>query len=237
MMSGNSSKKVLVVCYHFPPSAAVGGIRAAKFCKYLPGHGWQPIVLTVAEDDLEETSPAAGKMIPEGLRVVRAPMWPGLRQIYLRLRGKSGAEVSHKEQAFISEDIQSSSPWQRKESLASRIKRFMLSLMWLPDDIQGWYPPGVSAGVRLFKEEKFDAVLATGPPWTSLLIGRRIARKTGRPFAADFRDPWLHNPWKPYWVVSKPAKRLERRMEAGVVQQASRVICNTSGLTEDFQSR
>lgn len=33
-------KKVLLIGYHFPPDAAVGGLRAQKFAKYLPFYGW-----------------------------------------------------------------------------------------------------------------------------------------------------------------------------------------------------
>ena len=40
-------KKVLVISYHFTPDAAVGAVRSAKFAKYLPQFGWEPIILTV----------------------------------------------------------------------------------------------------------------------------------------------------------------------------------------------
>src|SRR6185436_5540738 len=40
---------VLFVSYCFPPDAQVGGLRLARFCKYLPEFGLQPIVLTVQE--------------------------------------------------------------------------------------------------------------------------------------------------------------------------------------------
>ena len=38
-------KKALVVSCLFPPRGGVGVLRIAKFCKYLPEHGWQPVVL------------------------------------------------------------------------------------------------------------------------------------------------------------------------------------------------
>lgn len=42
-------KKILISAYYFPPFAGVGGIRAAKFAKFLPQNGWYPNLLTVDE--------------------------------------------------------------------------------------------------------------------------------------------------------------------------------------------
>lgn len=41
-------KRVLMIAYHYPPVHGSSGVqRALKFSRYLPDHGWQPIVLTV----------------------------------------------------------------------------------------------------------------------------------------------------------------------------------------------
>jgi glycosyltransferase involved in cell wall biosynthesis len=40
-------KKVLMVAFHYPPYAGGSGVhRTLKFSRYLPEHGWQPIVLS-----------------------------------------------------------------------------------------------------------------------------------------------------------------------------------------------
>jgi len=40
-------KKVLIITYYWPPSGGAGVQRWLKFAKYLPGNGWQPVILTV----------------------------------------------------------------------------------------------------------------------------------------------------------------------------------------------
>jgi len=45
-MTINQQAKVLMIAYSFPPSGGGGVQRPAKFAKYLPLHGWQPVVLT-----------------------------------------------------------------------------------------------------------------------------------------------------------------------------------------------
>lgn len=228
-------KRVLLISYYFPPSAAVGGMRALKFAKYLPLHGWEPIVLTAAPECYEETHSGAERDLSPQLKMYRVRQLPGPRQLILKLKGKSGADVSTKEDTFINQKIQTSSATERGESLKARIRRYVFSFMWLPDDIQGWYPPAVAQGWRCFKELGFDAIFSSGPPWTPHWIARRLSNKTGKPWIADFRDPWTINPWKPYWVVSEPAKRIEQWMERRVVKTASRIICNTENLRLSYQ--
>ena len=43
--------RVLFVTYYYPPSGGPGVQRALKFSRYLPDSGWQPVVLSVREDD------------------------------------------------------------------------------------------------------------------------------------------------------------------------------------------
>jgi len=45
-------RRVLMVAYYFPPVASVGVFRVVKFAKYLPKFGWNPIILTVRNHDL-----------------------------------------------------------------------------------------------------------------------------------------------------------------------------------------
>jgi len=39
--------KLLMVEYNFPPKVGVGVIRTVKLAKYLPDHGWEPVILSV----------------------------------------------------------------------------------------------------------------------------------------------------------------------------------------------
>ena len=40
------TKRVLLLAYMFPPIVDAGGFRPLAFARYLPGFGWDPIVLT-----------------------------------------------------------------------------------------------------------------------------------------------------------------------------------------------
>jgi glycosyltransferase involved in cell wall biosynthesis len=80
----------------------------------------------------------------------------------------------------------------------------------------------------LSRAEIPDIVFATGGPWTSLLVGRRLAESWGVPFIADYRDPWTSNPYVSFasaWLNAKA-----RELEESVGRAASRVITNTHEL-------
>ena len=44
-------KRVLIISYHYPPLADVGGQRALAFSKYITEFGWEPYVLSVKNPD------------------------------------------------------------------------------------------------------------------------------------------------------------------------------------------
>lgn len=68
-------KKVLIISTHFAPDAHVGAKRTTKFCKYLPHHGWQPIVLTSAISDYHRLDETLMDQLPENLEIHRVKRW------------------------------------------------------------------------------------------------------------------------------------------------------------------
>jgi len=67
-------KKVLMVCYYFPPIVTSGVTRSFEFAKLLPHFGWEPLVLTVKHSKDPWIAPSLGGD-PEGIRVERTFEW------------------------------------------------------------------------------------------------------------------------------------------------------------------
>ncbi|MFA7122630.1 MAG: glycosyltransferase [Candidatus Delongbacteria bacterium] len=77
-------KKVLILSYYFPPNAGAHVQRIAKFVKFLPEFGYEPVILTTGnktgrrDDELLKDikdiniyySPDYGKMIPGGIKKI-----------------------------------------------------------------------------------------------------------------------------------------------------------------------
>ena len=61
LMAGLSSiqavMRALIVAYYFPPKGGAGTQRFAKFCKFLPDHGIEPVVISVEPDLRNRNAP------------------------------------------------------------------------------------------------------------------------------------------------------------------------------------
>lgn len=82
-------KRVLMLCYYYPPQGGVGCVRSVGFSRHLAAHGWEPTVLSVA-NPFRPMMPVTGEEPPAGVRVRYARNWcnyPVLAEAALRRLG------------------------------------------------------------------------------------------------------------------------------------------------------
>lgn len=107
------------------------------------------------------------------------------------------------------------------------------ALLEFPDPQCHWYRPAVRALAKMPAQERPHVIWATGAPWTSLLVGKRLAQEFNIPLIADFRDPWIGG----YeFFTSKLLHKKANSLERGVCAAAARVILNTEELRLRFCS-
>ena len=199
-------KRVLFLAYLFPPIANSGTQRSLKFAKYLADSGWEPVVLTASEFHGHHTDPALLDDLPAAVRVVRVPML--------------NEHIAHSVSSMLGSG-----------AVARRIGdgvRWRIQNHRRPPDFHSWWQPtAFRAAMRLCHDTRFDAILATGYPWTSLVTGRDVARATGIPFVADFRDLWAG---EHLFREERPDAANELSLEHSVVEQATRVVTASAGI-------
>jgi glycosyltransferase involved in cell wall biosynthesis len=69
-------RRVLFVTYYFPPVGGAGVQRSVKFVRYLPEHGYEPVVLTGPGATTDRWTPAdesLGDEVPPSTDVIRVP--------------------------------------------------------------------------------------------------------------------------------------------------------------------
>lgn len=68
-----SDRNVLIVAPHFPPATLAGVHRSRHLAKWLPVHGWTPIIIRVDEEHYTETLDSLlAKLVPESVIQERA---------------------------------------------------------------------------------------------------------------------------------------------------------------------
>jgi glycosyltransferase involved in cell wall biosynthesis len=229
--AGKSLRHVLVVALSFPPSAAPAAIPAAHMAKFLPLHGWRPTFLTIRPERLLMPH-AAGDAYPLPLNqidVCRTNMiypWDALARLARRRRGRDAA-----------------TPWTdaipvsaTPAPLRPSFRALLESLLKFPDVQCGWLPFAVWGGLRVASRRRIDCLYSIGPPWTSHLVGLLLHHLLGRPWIADFHDPWLANPWHQE-ARARPLARFEAWLEQRVLRSARVVVTKAPEMAEQLAAR
>jgi glycosyltransferase involved in cell wall biosynthesis len=223
-------KKVLLVAHHFPPDVAVGAVRPAKFAKFLPEFGWEPVVLTIRESyygavDGSQPSDQPYPVFKAGF--VRNPSH------YYRAFKRALAPLRAAESFRMS-------PRRRDGTSSKRGAGDLLNAcLAFPDEHTGWIPAALWHGLRVVRRHGIARILTSGPPHSTHLIGAWLSRLTGVPWAADFRDPlFLSN--KPAFLADRSSPllmTLDRKLEEYILARASFVMTTTRRLTDELAER
>src|SRR5690349_2654256 len=99
------------------------------------------------------------------------------------------------------------------------------SFLARPDRWKSWWWSAVPCGLAIVRTFKPDVLWSTYPIATAHAIGHTLARTTGLPWIADFRDPMAQDGYPP-----DPAQwRSFKRIEARAVTRASGSVFVTAG--------
>jgi len=67
--------KVLIITYYWVPAGGSGVQRWLNFVKYLRDYGIEPVIFTVYEPNYPITDASLQKNVPEGLEIIKNPIW------------------------------------------------------------------------------------------------------------------------------------------------------------------
>ena len=198
--------RILLIAYHFPPSAAVGGTRMANFAKWLPSSGWEPYVLTIRDVHVERMDPGR----------LRDPRGRGDRQ---------GRRTAHRGGTARSlaigraceghatfrggVDSRSGPDRYRGEALSRRLKRYLL-----PSSFSRTMSEAGSCPRLRRLSGRFGGIASSGScdfPPSVLRTPDRPCRQDDRRrrWIADFRDPWMTTGWKRVYPTCALSMRIE----------------------------
>lgn len=117
----------------------------------------------------------------------------------------------------------------RQLSLAGRYP----GLLARPDRWTSWWLGAVPAGLAMIRRERPDVIWSTYPIPTAHCIADTLARLSGLPWVADFRDPMAHDGYPADPVLWRSFEAVERR----VFRRARRMTFTTPGAARLYAQR
>ena len=185
--------RALIFAYYFPPLGGGGVQRTLKYVKYLPGEGFDSVVIAGGARAYALRDRGLLRDVPPGTVVIRARALP-FQQVQWKLGGVL-----------------------RRAGLSTTL---VDNALW-PDGLVGWLPAAVWHGLRAARTHRPDVLYSTSKPETAHLAALIVHRLTGLPWVADFRDAWTLNPFGSASGDRGPFADASERLERAVVGDAS----------------
>ncbi len=170
-------KKLLILAYDFPPYVSVGGLRPLNWHRHLKESGIEPVVITrqwanTHGNHLDYISPGTSPLVIEEKSefgtIFRTPYHPNLSNRLLLKYGHSRFKVVRKLISGFYEFTQFLAPTGPKSGLYNFAREYL-------------------------KENKVDAIIATGDPFVLFSYASKLSKEFDIPWIADYRDPWSQN--------------------------------------------
>jgi len=212
-------KKVLVIVYYWPPSGGAGVQRWLKFVKYLPQFDWQPTVITTLAGDYPALDTSLLADVPANVKVVRTKT-PTF--------GKFFNKKGEKNLPYGSLEIRPN------DSFCKKITFWIRLNLIVPDARKFWNKYAYKAACQELRKERYEAIITSGPPHSTHLVGRKLKQKFGVKWLADFRDPWTKIDYLEKVKRSKLTAKLDRKLEAKVVHDCDLVLSINQKILHDL---
>ena len=214
--------KVLIVTYYWPPSGGAGVQRWLKFSKYLPGFGWEPIILTVAPEyaAYPVTDFSLKEDLPSAVRVYTTPATN-----YFKIYNKDQTRIPS---AGFANSIDN--------SLKGKVLRFIRGNFFIPDPRRGWNNYATQKACELIETEGIKNIITTSPPHSTQLIGLEIRKKYPKiNWIADLRDPWTDIYYYKQFYPTFISRWIDQRYETAVLKETDKIITVGASLKKLFQ--
>ncbi|MGC3948653.1 MAG: glycosyl transferase [Chryseolinea sp.] len=223
----DTSKKVLIIAYYWPPSGGSGVQRWLKFVKYLPEFGWKPHVFTPENPSYPVIDASLEKDVPAEAVVIRFPIW----EPYDAFRKLSSVFDGKKNTRPAGTSMVSA----KRTSTFQGVSTWIRANWMVPDPRVFWVKPSAIFLHDYIRKHNIRRVITTGPPHSVHLIGYELKLKNPDiVWIADFRDPWSEWGFLDSLGVGPRARSAHRKAEQKVLQQCDIILTITPFYQRQF---
>jgi hypothetical protein len=219
------SKKVLIICYYWPPAGGPGVQRWLKFVKYLPEFGIDPIVFCPQNPNYPIIDQSLLNEVPKHVAIIKQP----IKEPYALAK-----LFSKKSATTISSGV---IPKSQKQTLIEKLMLYVRGNYFIPDARKNWVEPSVSFLSNYLRDQQIDAIITTGPPHSLHLIGLQLKQQFNLKWVADFRDPWTTIGYHKALKLTKSSKLKHQTLEAQVLNSADHIVVTSNHTQAEFKTK
>ncbi len=219
-----TSEKVLIITYYWPPSGGAGVQRWVKFSKYLESFGFEPIVITVNPE--KASYPLTDYSLEDEvktIKVIRTDTFEPFR-FYKKLLGKK--EIPYA--GFVNE---------AQPGVLEKLFRFIRGNFFIPDARKGWNRYVLPVARELIEKYQIKNMVTTSPPHSTQLIGLTLKSEFDLNWIADLRDPWTDIYYYNLMYHTSLAVVRDKKLESRVLDGADRVVVVSESIKKLFAGK
>jgi len=223
-MANNSTKKLLIITYYWPPAGGPGVQRWLKFVKYLPDFDVQPIVFVPENPTYPIVDSNLVAEVSDEAIILKTPIFEPYQLASFLSKNKTKK---------ISSGI---IPNQKKQSFLEKVMLWGRGNLFIPDARVFWVKPSVAYLEKYIRENEIDTIITSGPPHSLHLIGLELKQKMNLKWLADFRDPWTTIGYHKSLRLSQYAAKKHKQLERQVLNTADTIIVTSKTTKAEFQA-
>ena len=218
----DSSHKILIITYYWPPSGGVGVQRWMNFALQLKARGWDVRVLTPENPQFEVKDETLLEKVKE-IPTIKVPIWEPFN-LFHKITGNK--DRNNVKQGLALE--------KSRKSITDKLMVWIRGNVFIPDPRIFWVRPASKKAIKVIEAEEIGTVITTGPPHSMHLIGKRIKKLTGIKWIADFRDPWSKWDVLNQLNTSSLVMKIHKRLEQSVLDRADHSMTVSPRLAKAF---
>jgi galactitol-specific phosphotransferase system IIB component len=223
-MANNSTKKLLIITYYWPPAGGPGVQRWLKFVKYLPDFDVQPIVFVPENPTYPIVDSNLVAEVSDKAIILKTPIFEPYQLASFLSKNKTKK---------ISSGI---IPNKKKQSFLEKVMLWVRGNLFIPDARVFWVKPSVAYLEKYIRENEIDTIITSGPPHSLHLIGLELKQKMNLKWLADFRDPWTTIGYHKSLRLSHYAAKKHKQLESQVLNSADTIIVTSKTTKAEFQA-
>ena len=202
--------RLLMISHQYPPLVSIATVRLLRFLRHLGSEGWMVDLITARPERYRVRDVLEVPQGIPGVRVFRESCLPEVDTAVQRKTTWLGDGVTERLRKW------------KSLRTTSRVVR-----EWIPviSEPLSWQWAATRVGRRLMEADRYDCLYSSSGPLAPHRAAASLARRSGVPWVAEFRDAVVENPYHP-----KPTLlhlRYFLSQEARIVGEASGVVVTT----------